>query len=376
MNLIGEHTDYNGGYVLPVAIDRDVAVVARANGTECVSVFASNFVSRGEFSLGDIRSADPRSGESASRGKASWLDYFKGVAWALVEAGVRLVGMDAAVCGNVPIGSGLSSSAALEVAAALALLTVGGRVVEPTKLAKLCRQAENEYVGVGCGIMDQFASVHAARGSALFLDCSTLDFKRVPLPVGLARIIVCDTGVRRELAASAYNARRVECENALEILKRKMPHLKSLSDVTPEVFPDVERSLPEPLRQRARHVVSENGRVEDSVKALEAGDARRFGELMASSHESLRRDYEVSCRELDVMVEAARLVPGTYGARMTGAGFGGCTVNLVAPEAVTEFVRRVPEDYRRRTGIEPAVYVCETAQGAGPMALSEGGVDS
>ncbi|MGQ9730945.1 MAG: galactokinase [Candidatus Zipacnadales bacterium] len=347
VNLIGEHTDYNDGYVLPVAIDRIVVMAAVPRRDKRVRLWSVNFRQEAEFSLYEI-ARDPQ---------APWSNYVRGVAWAFQKAGYRLCGMDAAIVGNVPIGAGLSSSAAIETVAAYVFERLGGFSLAGPQRARLCQQAENEFVGMRCGIMDQFISSLGQRGHALFIDCRDLHYHHVPLPKDTA-IVVCDTRVSRDLVSSAYNTRREECEQGAQLLG-----VRALRDVSLRTFQGKEMELPEPIRRRCRHVISENERVLRAMKALERGDLQAAGTLMNESHESLRDDYEVSCRELDVMVAAAQAVEGVYGARMTGAGFGGCTVNLVALEAVEAFCRRVAATYREVTGIEASVYVCMAADG-------------
>jgi len=371
VNLIGEHTDYNDGFVLPVAIDRDIRVAARRRPDRTVRLLAADFGRRSAFSLDDIRH-DP-----AER----WSHYERGVALMLQRAGYRLGGFEAAIEGEVPTGAGLSSSAAVEVATGTGLKALFGLDIGPVQLALLCQKAENEFVGVNSGIMDQFISVFGKRGHALFLDCRSLETKQVPVQrsaVGDRRsesesgdgvqIVVADTSVKRGLVDSQYNQRRLECEEAVRRLSQWLPGVTALRDVTYEQFQRYAGHLPEVVRRRARHVITEDERVLASVEALAGGDLVTFGRLMDESHTSLRDDYEVSIPQLDVMVEAARAVPGVLGSRMTGAGFGGCTVSLVRAEAVAQFRRQVPEQYRARTALEATIYVCQAADGAGVVA--------
>ena len=354
VNLIGEHTDYNGGFVLPIAIDRDVAIAFRANGADRVRLYSMDFEQDAEWSLAAL-AFDP---------DMRWTNYVKGVAQCMQEAGLATEGFDGVVQGNVPIGSGLSSSAAFEVAAAQTFLDLSGQRLDPKDMALLCQRAENTFVGVNCGIMDQFISVFGQAGHAVLIDCRSLEHQLVPVGDGDARIVVCDTSVKRELAASAYNERRAQCEQAAGILNAAVGGVEMLRDVTPDTFAAHAGKLDPVVLKRARHVVSEDERTTTGVAMLQAGDLAEFGRLMNASHESLRDDYEVSCGELDAMVAAARAVDGVFGARMTGAGFGGCTVNLVTPDAVAEFCERVPAAYKASTGLEAKLYVCEPAQGA------------
>jgi len=354
VNLIGEHTDYNGGFVLPIAIDRDVAIAFRANGTDQVRIHSLDFGEDAEFALDQLEF------DSEKR----WTNYVKGVAKCLQDAGLQTVGFDGVVQGDVPIGSGLSSSAAFEVAAAQTFLALSGETMDRREMALLCQRAENTFVGVNCGIMDQFISIFAQAGHAVLIDCRSLEHRLVPVGEGGAKIVVCDTSVKRELAASAYNERRAQCEEAARILNEAVGGIELLRDVSVDVLEAHQDQLDPIVYRRARHVVSEDDRTTAALDVLDAGDLAEFGRLMNASHDSLRDDYEVSCQELDIMVEAARGVEGVYGARMTGAGFGGCTVNLVAPAAVDAFCERVPAEYNKAMGLEAKLYVCEPAQGA------------
>lgn len=358
VNLIGEHTDYNDGFVLPVAIDKYVSIAARSRADRRIVLHALDFNRTCEFTLDEIR---------LSQGNDAWSNYPKGIAYLLQRANQPIGGMDAVIAGEVPIASGLSSSAAIEVASALAFLNVGtappSQMSEP-ELAALCQRAENQFVGVNCGIMDQTISILGKADHALFLDCRTLDYERVPLNLDHIRIVVCNTKVKRELASSEYNKRRAECEKGVEILKQWYPLISALRDVSPNDFKKHEASLPSLTQKRCRYVIEENERVWRAVAALKTGNLPAFGQLMNASHIGLRNDYEVSCKELDTMVEIAWANEGVIGARMTGAGFGGCTVNLVRQEAVDAFVGEVQSEYPQRTGIKPEVYVCVASDGA------------
>jgi galactokinase len=281
----------------------------------------------------------------------------------LQQAGHKLRGADLLIFGDVPLGAGLSSSASIEVATGLALMNNSGLAVDPVALAKFCQKAENDFVGMRCGIMDQFISCCGRSQRALWLDCRSLDYLLLPLPPNVS-LVICNTMVRHELASGEYNKRRAECEAGVSHLARELPHVVALRDVT---LVDLELygcDLPEPILKRCRHVVSENERVADAASALERGDATAFGQLMAESHRSLRDDYEVSCAELDLMVELAGKVKGVFGARMTGGGFGGCTVNLVQTRQIEEFKQTVAEGYKRATGLLPEIYVSPAAEGA------------
>ncbi len=359
VNLIGEHTDYNEGFVLPVAIDRQLVIAACPRADRHVRLWSLSFQQGSEFDLDDV----------AHDSAAPWSNYVRGVAWVLQQQGLMLRGMDAVIAGNVPIGSGLSSSAAIEIVAAVTFRALSELDIRPVQLALLCQRAENEFVGMKCGIMDQFIAMLGQRGHALCIDCRSLEYEPVPLPADVS-VVICDTMKRRGLVDSEYNLRRSQCEQGVALLQSKLPHVKALRDVTSADLDEYGHLLPPVVRRRCAHVVSEDERVELAVAALRAGAAREFGRLMDLSHISLRDDYEVSCAELDVMVESARRSPGCLGARMTGAGFGGCTVNLVRAEAAEDFARQVAGHYEAETGMKPEVYVCEASAGAGELGLS------
>lgn len=354
VNLIGEHTDYNDGYVLPVAIDRAIVIAAALRGDRTVRAHSLTFGESCEFDLDDIRPSD----------RWPWSNYTRGVAQILQGDNHALVGLDLCITGDIPIGSGLSSSAALEVASCLAFEAAGGFDLGPVARALLCRRAEREFVGVQCGIMDQFVCCLGREGHALFLDTRSLDFEAVPLGNGTHSIVVADTGKRRSLLHSEYNTRRAECEAAVEAIREYAPWIQALRDVDQELFGHVANNLPEVLKKRARHVITENGRVLRSISALKDHDLTRFGQLMTDSHRSLRDDYEVSTPELDLLVEAALEVDGVLGARMTGAGFGGCTVSLVRTDALDEFRKHLAVRYSQAAGYDPQVLVCRASAGA------------
>ena len=353
VNLIGEHTDYNDGYVFPIAIDRSVLFAAAVRSDRTVRLRALDFEAQTSFSLDNVVHAERR----------RWSNYQRGVAAVLGERGFHLPGIDAAMSSDVPIGSGLSSSAAVEVATAVTWQTLAGFDLERSELALLCQRAENTFVGVNCGIMDQFISALGQQNAALLIDCRTLDYKPVPLPEGMA-VVIMDTKKQRGLAGSAYNTRRAECEEGVRLLQAHLPGIVALRDVS---VPDFERyagGLSDHVRKRCRHVIGENQRAVDGVDALARGDALAFGKLMDASHISLRDDYEVSCAELDVMVEAAWRVPGVVGARMTGAGFGGCAVALVKADQAEAFSQQVGGAYEDKTGLTPSIYICTAQAGA------------
>jgi len=356
VNLMGEHTDYNDGYVLPVAIDRAAWIAAAAIDEDEARVRALDLDEAAAFSLKRI---SPKNGD--------WADYPRGVAWALQERGLALRGMEAVLSSTVPIGSGLSSSAAIEVAFAYTWQVLSGFELDRRELALACQRAENRYVGVNCGILDQMASVMGAEGHARLLDCRTLESELVPLPESVA-IVVADTKVRRQLASSEYNVRRAQCEQAVEILSKYLPSIRALRDVSLDDLERFKEHLPEVVYWRARHVVTDDERVLQAARALRQGDVTTVGELMRTCHVSLRDDYEVSSLELDVLAEAAWEVEGCYGARLTGAGFGGCTVALVAAEGVPGFETHVSAAYEAAFNRKPDIYVCRSADGVKQVA--------
>ncbi|HUK29595.1 MAG TPA: galactokinase [Candidatus Acidoferrum sp.] len=349
-NLIGEHTDYNDGFVLPVAVDRWtwVAIAARA-GRE-VRVTSEHFAETSEFNLDEERPVARR----------HWSDYVRGVALMLARAGCQVSGADLLIRSDVPLGAGVSSSASLEVAAGMALAAISGCAIPRLELAKLCQRAENQFVGARCGIMDQFIACEGEEGHAVFLDCRSLEHEAVPLPKDV-RLVLCNTMVKHEIAGGEYNKRREECEEAVRRLADAIPGVQALRDVTPEQVVTHRPLLPGAIYKRARHVTTENARVLEARDALKRGDLAAMGKLMAESHASLRDDYKVSCRELDLMVELARGFDGCFGARMTGGGFGGCTINLVDSAKCDEFAKHMREGYKRATGIAPEVYACNSA---------------
>jgi galactokinase len=357
VNLIGEHTDYNDGFVLPAALDLATYVAIAPRRDSLIRVHSVNLDADVSFDL-----AAPQ------RPSHDWTDYIRGVAVELSRSGYQLRGADLAVLGTFSMGSGLSASAALEVAFGFAMLSVSEVRIDRLALAKICQRAENEFVGMRCGIMDQFISCHGVEGAALLLDCRSLDARAIPIDASV-RIVVCNTMVHHELASSAFNQRRSDCEEAVRLLAPELGAIQSLRDVTPARLEAHRAALPDLIFRRARHVVSENRRVIDAVAALEQRDFAEAGRLMNASHESLRDDYEVSCPELDLMVELARQAPGVHGARMTGGGFGGCTVSLVDAGAAEAFADSVGPAYREATGLTPTIFSCYPGAGAGPVFL-------
>ena len=353
VNLIGEHTDYNDGYVLPAAIDRAIEFGARRRNDNIIHAYSIDFQDQVEFSLDAIEKDDQH----------SWSNYLRGVLKFLQEGGYRLAGADIAFGGNVPREAGLSSSAAVEVGAVALAMRLFEIELDRVEAIRLARRAENEFVKVPCGIMDQFACALGKHNHALFLDCRDLSYRYVPLS-NRVKIVVCYSGVRRALAASEYEIRLNQCRQAVAQIGTTGLAVKSLREIDLTDLEVARNSLSEILLKRARHVVSENDRVLKAVKDLERGDLESFGRLMIASHESLRDDYEVSCRELDILVELALKQPGVLGARMTGAGFGGCTVNLVLAGAAEPFAKAVKKSYDKATGLNSEIYVCEASDGA------------
>ena len=353
VNLIGEHTDYNDGFVMPAAIGFYTWIAIAPRDDRKLLVHSSNFLDSAEA---DLEGGEPRP-------RNHWSDYVVGVAVMLERAGHRLRGANLLVHGEVPIGSGLSSSAAIEVATGLSLLGTSGLAMQRVELAKLCQRAENDFVGARCGIMDQFISCCGRVGHALMLDCRSLEYCPLPLPPEVS-LVICNTMVKHELASSEYNTRRAESEEGVRQLSRFLPQMRALRDASLEDLNRYSASLPDVIYRRCRHVISENARVTDAATSLERGDLGTFGRLMHDSHVSLRDDYQVSCAELDLMVELAENFPGVFGARMTGGGFGGCTINLVRAEAVDDFQRHVARAYEKSTGLAPQIFVTSAAEGA------------
>lgn len=347
VNLIGEHTDYNDGFVLPMAIDRAVWIALRPRGDRQVAVHSLDYDASAEFSL-----------DALEKGPPGWIEYLKGAAWSLASTGRALAGWEGIVAGDVPVGAGLSSSAALEMATARAIAAASGFDWQPVEMAKLCQKAENQWVGVGCGIMDQLIAGCGREDHAVLIDCRSLRTEAVPMPPEV-RVAILDTGTRRGLVDSAYNQRRRQCAAAAEFFR-----VAALRDVDLELFERAAGDLDETTRRRALHVITENDRTLRAADALRRGETAAFGALMRKSHQSLRDDYCVSSEALDAMVECASAHPACFGARMTGAGFGGCAVALIRADGAEAFAAETAEAYRRHTGHEPAVYVCRATAGA------------
>ncbi|HCX31409.1 MAG TPA: galactokinase [Blastocatellia bacterium] len=352
VNLIGEHTDYNDGFVLPIAIDRRTFVAAARRNDSQVRVHSFDLDQEATF---DLRR---RSIESKD-----WLRYIEGVARLLQEMGFELAGADIAISSAVPMGAGLSSSAALELSIGLAFLRLAEREVDLVQLALASQKAEHLYAGTKCGIMDQLTVAFGQKDHALLIDCRSLEVTPIELNLSEYSVVVCNTNVKHELAMSAYNERRAECERGVALLREKMPQIQALRDVNVAEFDEYANLLPEPIRRRCRHVVTENDRTLRAADTLRKGDVKQFGNLMLLSHRSLQNDYEVSCRELDVIVEIAMSYQGVAGARMTGGGFGGCTVNLVRRNAVVSFREFVESAYQHATGRQATSYVVKADDG-------------
>jgi galactokinase len=351
VNLIGEHTDYNDGFVMPAALRSYTWVAAAKREDRLLEAYSVQFNEKITLSLDDL------SGVSGGH----WSNFIRGVAAILKRAGHKIAGADLVIQGDIALGAGLSSSASLEVATALALTSLSDIILPRLELAKLCQAAEHEYVGTRCGIMDQFSASLGIPGQALMLDCRSLDYQLLSVPRNLS-VVICNSLVRHELASGEYNRHRVDCETGITLLQRYMPGIRALRDVEIADLQRYEHALPNQIFRRCRHVITENRRVLAAAEALKSQDADRFGQLMYCSHASLRDDYEVSCKELDILVNLASSSSGVYGARMTGGGFGGCTVNLVRADHVSIFETYIVRAYREATGITPDIYVFEPTQ--------------
>lgn len=353
VNLIGEHTDYNEGFVLPIAANLRTYVAAAPRDDSLIRVHSFNLGEQLLFDLEDV----PKPGQRR------WLSYIEGVARVLVDKRLSLKGADVAISSQVPIGAGLSSSAALEMSVGYALLKLAGTEVDLMQLVLAAQTAEHLYVGTKSGLMDQLTAAFGVRNHAMLIDCRSLESELAVMNIPNVAIVICDTGVKHTLATSAYNERRRECEQAVTILKKWNPAINSLRDVTLGDFESHKDLLPEAIQRRCRHVISENDRTLSAAEALKHGQVERLGELMNLSHESLRDDYEVSSRELDLMVELARQQEDVAGARMMGGGFGGSTVNLVAIDRLDQFRRVVSDGYHAATGLPPTIFSVEADDG-------------
>jgi len=359
VNLLGEHVDYNDGFVLPAAIDRATYVAFSPTNAPHSTLVAADFDQQASFSAESISTKT----QIDSAPLPEWALYPAGVMWSLMEENLVVPSMNAVFASDVPRGSGLSSSASVEMAYAIAWQTLGGWTLPPMRRVLLGQKAENKYVGVNCGIMDQFASACGVENKLLLLDCRSLEWTTVPLPEQVS-IVIADTTVRRKLTSGEYNKRRAACEEAVRLLKQDLPTIKSLRDVSVDDFNRLANKLPAEVEKRARHVVEEIGRSDQAQVLLEAGDIHSFGKLMNECHASLRDLYEVSCPELNVMANVAQTLEGCYGARLTGAGFGGCTVNLVANESVEDFAQALAQGYESQTRLHPEIYITRASNGA------------
>ena len=354
VNLIGEHTDYNDGFVMPFAIDRNTIVACRRRDDRRIEAVALDLNETATIDL----DAEPK------RLRHSWVDYVEGTARCVEEQFGRINGAELVISSDVPIGSGLSSSAALEISVGLALLSLSDIEVDRERLAFSAQKAEHEFAGTRSGIMDQFAATFSQAGSAMLLDCRSLERTQIPFETAESTTVVVDSGVKHSLASSEYNKRREECEDGVERLKKHLPEIKALRDVSLEELEKYKSSLPDIVYRRCRHVVTENDRTLRAAEFFKRPDLDAAGRLMFESHESLRNDYEVSCAELDTLVDIASSVEGTYGARMTGGGFGGCTVNIVRKNAVANLTEAVKKAYAAKFGKEPEIYQFHAADGA------------
>ena len=359
VNLIGEHTDYNDGFVLPAAIDLYTWTAIAPSQDHKLHAFSENLNESSELDLGD---ANPRP-------KNHWSDYVHGISLMLQKIAVPIGGANIAIQSNVPSGAGLSSSAALEVSVASALLARSGHPLSLVEIAKLCQRAENEFVGARVGIMDQFASCFGSADHAIVLDCRSLEFKRLPMPSGV-QMVICNTMVKHGHSGGEYNDRRAQCEQGVQLLRKDFPAIRALRDVSLTQLQAHRSDLPDLIYRRCHHVISENERVLRSVAALQDGDLATVGRCMADSHLSLKNDYEVSSRELDLMVEIAAHRDGVIGSRMTGGGFGGCTINLVKTESVDAFKKSVADQYKRATQLGPEIYVSRAGAGVTEIEVS------
>lgn len=352
VNLIGEHTDYNDGFVLPMAIDRRTYVVAAARSDRMIRCVSAGFDGQVEFELSaDLKPAN------------DWANHVRGMAANLLRDEFEIRGMDMLIFSDVPVGSGLSSSAALEIASGFAMLKMSDQLVDLVDLALMAQRAEQEFIGTQCGMMDQYIACLGIKDHALLIDCRTLEYEAVALNFDQVKLVVCNSMVNHDLASSEYNQRKSECDEAVRHLPGHLPGLQSLRDVEVEEFDQWAEALPDIIRRRANHVITENARTLAAVESLKRKDWPQFGKLMFASHESLREDYQVSCRELDWLVEFASHFDGLFGARMTGGGFGGCTINLVDSEKTENFVAEITKAYRDKIGLNLICYVCQASGG-------------
>ncbi|UOQ96830.1 galactokinase [Hymenobacter sp. 5317J-9] len=355
VNLIGEHTDYNGGFVLPAAVDKEAVFAVGLNKGQQIRLVAHDLNETLELAnAAEISPSDTH-----------WANYLLGVAAQFQQRGVAVPGFDCVFAGTVPLGAGMSSSAAIECGLAFALNRLLGAGFDTMELARIAQLAEHTYAGVMCGIMDQFASLFGRDAHVVRLDCRSLQYEYFPFDTRACRIVLCNSGVKHSLASSEYNTRRQECERGVSVLQQKHPEVTSLRDATMEMLDAHRSELGGTVYRRCAYVVQENARVEAACRHLLAGDLAAFGQEMYGSHAGLRDDYEVSCAELDVLVEAAQAAPGVFGARMMGGGFGGCTINLVAPDKVDEFIASVSKAYQEKFGLKLETYQTTIVDGVG-----------
>ena len=355
VNLIGGHTDYNEGFVLPIAIEKKIIMLGQLRRDQLVQIFDLGYKVEAKFSLDNL----------SPYKKDTWVNYLMGAMDEMQKAGYLLQGANLIFISNIPRGAGLSSSAALEVVTALTMEKLNSLEIEPAKMARLCQQAENNFVGVACGIMDQYVSRLGQKNYALFIDCRTNDYELIPFKDNNYQIVICNSRIQRGLVNSEYNRRREECKAAAEFFAYRLgSKIRTLRDVTIEECKQYQEYLPEPIGRRARHIISENYRVQTGAQALREGNFSAFGQLMIESHRSLKDDYEVSCAGLDLLVDLALKQQGVLGARMTGAGFGGCTVNLIEKNYINCFKKNIKNEYKKNTGINPDIYITLPAEGA------------
>ncbi|MCK4654196.1 MAG: galactokinase [Candidatus Cloacimonetes bacterium] len=354
VNLIGEHTDYNDGFVLPIAIDRYTNILISKNDDGKVRLYDLKYNEKDEFDLENIKPSQQK----------KWSDLQRGIAKVLLDAGYEIGGMDVLIFSEVPEGVGLSSSASIEIATLLSFKELYNLDIKPIEMIKLAKKAENEFVGVQCGIMDQFASLLSKESNALFIDCRTLDFKYIPLSIQSYSFLICNSMVKRKLADSSYNERRKECKDAVKILQKYLPEITSLRDVSINDLEKYKSYLPEELKRRVEHVIYENKRVKQAVEVLKKGNVEAFGKLMYQSHKSLKELYEVSTKELDLLVEIRKDETGVLGARLTGAGFGGCVIYLVKNYSVEHLKEKILDVYSKKTGLVPQFYDIVPSRGA------------
>jgi galactokinase len=353
VNLIGEHTDYNEGFVLPAAVDLEIVLAVGRNRTGRIRIFAEDLNESFEQDLAELRISECR-----------WANYLLGVVAQFKDAGVAVDGIDCVFGGNIPVGAGLSSSAAIEVGFAVGINHLSDAGFDKIALALMAQSAENQYAGVRCGIMDQFACIMGRKNQAMKLDCRSLEAEYYSVDMADWKIVLINTLVEHALAASQYNERRRECERGVELLRTYEPSLKSLRDVPPDLLVDHGPEFDPAVLKRCRYVLAENQRLQEACEHLREGDIRAFGEKMHDSHAGLRDDYEVSCPELDILEKFARDDEAVAGARMMGGGFGGCTINIVERHAVDEFTARVEQEYEKQTGISPEFYVTDIHEGS------------